>query len=72
MSIRAIAKDFYTCQSRVHKLEDQLESAIHNEKEKIKEELRIARAELKILKNMIDGRKAQSLKTKSFPFKTSK
>lgn len=60
MSIRAIAQDMYKCQSRVHKLEDQLEKAPPREKEGIKEELRKARAELKILKNMIEGRKAQS------------
>ena len=69
MSIRAIAQDFYKCQSRVHKLEDQLETAIHHEKEKIQEELRVARSELKILKNMIEGRKNQSLKSTAFPFK---
>ncbi len=60
MSIRAIALEVYKCQSKVHKLEDQLATAEYGEKAEIQDELRQALAELKILKNMIEGRKAQS------------
>lgn len=69
MSIRAIAQDLYKCQAGVHKLEDQLAQAGPMEKDKIKEELRKARAELKVLKNMVEGRKAQSEEKKTFPFR---
>ena len=72
MSIRAIAQDLYKCQSRIHTLEDLLQKAEGHEKDSLKEELRTARAELKILKNMIEGRKAQSTVTGKnylFPFK---
>lgn len=70
MSIRAIAQELYTCQSKVHKLEDKLnQTESYKEKEIIKEELRKALAELKILKNMLEGRKAQAEKpTKKFPY----
>ena len=61
MSIRAIAQEVYKCQSKVHKLEDQLAKAgSYGAKEKLKNELRQARAELKILKNMLEGHKSQS------------
>ena len=71
MSIRAIAIEVYKCQSRVHKLQDQLETADFTEQAELQEQLRQALAELKILKNMIEGRKAQSsniLKPSSFRF----
>ena len=69
MSIRAIAQEVYRCQAHVHKLQDKLEKAQHHEKEQLKEELRKALAELKVLKNMIDNRKAQSLEsTKKYTF----
>jgi len=69
MSIRAIAQEVYKCQSLVHKLEDQLELAELKDKDNIRNELRQARAELKILKNMIEGRKAQSTISKhNYPF----
>ncbi len=60
MSIRAIAMEVYKCQSKVHKLEDQLQLADYSEQATLKDQLRQARAELKILKNMIEGRKAQA------------
>lgn len=71
MSIRAIAHELYKCQSKVHKLEDQLnQTDSYGDKEKLNEELRKARAELKILKNMLEGRKAQAEKPlKKFPYK---
>jgi hypothetical protein len=71
MSLRAIAIEVYKCQSKVHKLQDQLEAADSSELTELQEQLRQALAELKILKNMIEGRKAQSsnnLKTSPFRF----
>ncbi len=60
MSIRAIAMEVYKCQSKVHKLEDTLQQADYTEQAELQDQLRRARAELKILKNMIEGRKSQS------------
>lgn len=57
MVIKAIAQEVYKCQSRVHKLEDQLRHASSSDKAKIQEELRQARAELKQVKNMLESRK---------------
>ncbi len=57
MVIRAIAQEVYRCQSRVHTLEDQLHLAHSSEKAKIQEELRVARAELKQVKAMLESRK---------------
>ncbi len=71
MSIRAIALEVYKCQSKVHQLDDQLAAAEHDQKAEIQDQLRQATAELKILKNMIEGRKAQSsdiLKSSKFKF----
>jgi 3'-phosphoadenosine 5'-phosphosulfate (PAPS) 3'-phosphatase len=69
MSIRAIAQEVYKCQARVHKLEDQLKPADYAAQESIKEELRQARAELKVVKNMLEGRKSQAADVKRrFPF----
>lgn len=69
MSIRAIAQEVYKSQSRVYKLEEQLKQAEYESQENLKEELRQAKAELKILKNMLEGRKAQaSLTKRRFPF----
>lgn len=57
MSIRAIAQEVYRCQARVHDLEDQLRKATPQEKALIQEKLRQARAELKVVKVMLDNRK---------------
>lgn len=69
MSIRAIAQEVYTCQARVHALEDQLQQAPPQEQDGIKEELRKANVELKQIKNMLNNRKETPLsKRKRFPF----
>ncbi len=69
MSIRAIAQEVYKSQSKVYKLEEQLKNADYEAKEKIKEELRHAQAELNILRKMLEGRKAQATVAKrQFPF----
>jgi hypothetical protein len=68
MSIRAIAQELYTCQSRVHKLQDSLERAKQSEKDSIRQELRVAQAELTILRKILAGRKEHSLTTKKYSF----
>lgn len=69
MVIKAIAQEVYRCQSRVHQLEDRLRQAGPNEKATLEEELRQARAELKQVKNMLENKKATTIrKPKRFPF----
>ncbi len=60
MPIRQLAREIYTCQSKVHKLEDQWENGSPMEREDLKEELRLVRGELKLLKRMLEGKKEQS------------
>lgn len=57
MVIKAIAMDLYRAQQKVHKLEDQLEAAPLAEKEPLREALRVARAECKQLRSMVEARK---------------
>ena len=57
MVIKAIAQEVYKCQSRVHKLEDQLRQASSSDKATLQEELRQAKAELKQVKAMLENRK---------------
>jgi hypothetical protein len=59
--IKAIAQELYKCQSRVHKLEDQLLQARSVDRAAIQEELRQARAELKQVKTMLESRKEPPL-----------
>ncbi len=70
MSIRHIAQELYKCQSKVHKLEDELNTTTsHLHKTELQEALRKARAELKVLKNMVEGRKSQTgTGNQRFPF----
>lgn len=65
MSIRLIAVDLYKAQKRVHQLEARLAEASVNEKDAIKAELREAEAELKQIRNILEGAKSP------LPFKTS-
>ena len=57
MSVKALAIDLYKAQQKVSGLESELENPAAPDKEKIREELRIARAEWKILRSMLDGEK---------------
>lgn len=65
MSIRAIAQEVYKCQARVHDLEDQLRRALPQEKGVTQEKLRQARAELKVVKVMLENRKSTDSTQKS-------
>ena len=65
MSIRAIAQEVYKCQARVHDLEDQLRRALPQEKGVTQEKLRQARAELKMVKVMLENRKSTDSTRKS-------
>ena len=57
MSVKALAIDLYKAQQVVSGLESELENPAAPDKEKIREELRIARAEWKVLRRMLDGEK---------------
>lgn len=67
MSVKALAIDLYKAQQIVIGLESELENPAAPDKEKIREELRIARAEWKVLRRMLDGRK----ETKEKPLPSS-
>jgi len=60
MSIKALALELYKAKQKVDLLEVQLQEATINEKESIRNELREAQAELKILRNILNGEKTPS------------
>ncbi len=61
MLLRSLAKDLYASQKEVEMLGQQLESTVTNEdKEKVKEDLRQATAELSQIRKVMEGRKEQS------------
>ena len=69
MSIRAIAKDLYKAQQRVHQLEGKLESCSPAGEQAVQDELRRARQELTLLKRIMNGEKESAdmrLKFKGF------
>ena len=68
MSIRAIAQEMYKCQSRVHKLQDDVDNAQYPEKDALRQELQAAQAELTLLKKMLEGRKEHSLSSNKYSF----
>ena len=57
MSIRAIARDVYTAQQNVSKLEKEIETASVTEQDVLQGELRSAKAELQMLRRILDGEK---------------
>lgn len=59
MSIRAIAQEVYKSQKRVYSLEEQLLQTDYRDQAPIKDELRQAKAELKILQNMLNNKKSR-------------
>ncbi len=67
MSIRAIAIELYRAQQKVARLEKELAQAAPGEEAPLKEELSIARLELKQMRTMLDGAKVESpFTTRSF------
>jgi ABC-type Zn uptake system ZnuABC Zn-binding protein ZnuA len=60
MSIRLIAKELYYAQTKVDKIKKALEEAPPKEKDAIKEELRVANAELQHIRRIMDGAKTPS------------
>ncbi len=62
MSLRALAIELYKAQQKVDGLEKELENPASHDKEKIKEELRLAKAEWKVIKKMLDGEKSHPQK----------
>jgi hypothetical protein len=55
MSIRLLARDLYRYQQKVSELEKKLEAATPENKPRLEEELRRARAEREQLRRMLDG-----------------
>ncbi len=60
MSVKTLAIELYKAQQKVSGLVSELENPAAPDKAKIEEELRIARAELKLYRKMLDGEKAQA------------
>lgn len=65
MSVKLLAIELYKAQQKVSGLESELENPAAHNKEKIKDDLRVARAELKVLRNMLDGEKAAAVSSKT-------
>lgn len=65
MVIRALAADLYRAQQKVHRLQEQLETAPLAEKERLKRELLIASAECAQLRRLVEAKKQKP------PFRTS-
>ena len=57
MSIRSLAKDLYKAQQRVTALQQEFDSAPHDKKDALLQELRFAQKELQMLRRMLDGEK---------------
>ena len=60
MSIKALARDLYKAQQKVDGLQKQYDEAALTDRDRIKRELQIARKELEIMRNMLEGRKSSS------------
>ena len=67
MSIRHLAIDLYRAQQKVDTLEQTRAAAPAQEQAAVEEELRMARAELRMLRKMLDGEKETGLaRSRSF------
>ena len=72
MSIRAIALELYSAQKKVSELEAKLEGAPPHQKETVRQELRDAQAEWRVLRKILDGEKSPSpFKSRPSTFKRS-
>lgn len=61
MVIKALAIELYRVQQKVHQLQDQLERATGQEKDRLTRELRTAEAECNQLRRMVDAKKEPPL-----------
>ena len=59
--LKALAKELYRAQQKVHRLQEQLENAPLSEKETIRRELRGATAECTQLRRLIEAKKERPL-----------
>lgn len=66
MSIKALARDLYRAQQNVDRLEKLLENASQGDAEKIRDELRGAKAEHAMIRKMMNGEKESSEYRKKF------
>ena len=61
MYLQSLARDLYRSQKEVESLENQLEEVGSGaEQEPVKEQLRLARAELEQIRKILEGKKEQS------------
>ncbi len=60
MSIKTLALELYRAQQKVSKLEALVEEALINEKDALREELREAKVEWQVLRNILNGEKSTS------------
>ncbi len=58
MVINLIAKEVYTHQSQVHKLEDRLEHCSLQERDQVQKELQIARSKLHHARTILESKKS--------------
>mgnify|MGYP001202571705 CR=1 FL=1 len=65
MSIRHLALDLYRAQQKVDKLEKARAAAPPPELAAVEEDLRVARADLQLLRKMLDGEKETGLAARS-------
>ena len=69
MSIKALAVELYRAQQKVHSLQDELDKAPLKDKERLRLDLRTAKAECNQLRRIMEGEKETSRSRLSF-FKT--
>lgn len=67
MSVKLLAIELYKAQQKVSGLESELGNPAAHNKEKIEADLRVARAELKVLRNMLEGEKANAAPKSAVP-----
>ncbi len=60
MPIKALALELYKAQQKVHTLQDRIETASHGDRDRLRQELKRAEAELNQLRRIMDGEKAAS------------
>ena len=60
MSIKTLALELYRAQQKVSKLEALVEEALINEKDALREQLREAKVEWQVLRNILNGEKSTS------------
>jgi len=66
MSIKALALELYRAQQKVDEIRDSIGKATYEQQERLKEEMRVAKQEHRMLRKMLDGRKESGSFNKKF------